>query len=124
MKTIFSLLFIFTLSKSYGQNYNKEIVGKWNCNKRDFIDQNDKHKINKSQKLPYTVLYEFRPDFTGVDNTVEGRPSEFKYTIRKDTLYYGRLIAIIDTLTKDKLTFTELWSDKKPKLRFYFVRAK
>ena len=106
-KIIFKLLFLLAFTTSYGQNHSKVIVGKWNCQKRDFIDPNNKNKITKSQKLPYTILYEFRTNLTGADYTVNGQPSEFKYEIRNDTLYYGRLIATIDTLTKDKLTITE-----------------
>ena len=124
MKIIFNLLFFIALTTCYGQDYSKTIVGKWNCNKRDFGSLDNKNIVKKSQKLPYTILYEFRADLTGVDNTVEGRPGEFKYTILKDTLFYGKFIATIDTLTKDKLTITELWSDRKPKIRFYFIRAK
>lgn len=124
MTKYFSILLLSIFLNCSGQS-NKSIVGKWESNKRDFVSSDNKYKVLKSQKTPYFEIYEFNTNGKGTDFTVEGHPSSFDYRISNDTLFIGKFIAIIDTLTETKLVYTRLDGIlKKPELRQFFTRTK
>jgi len=100
----------------------KKILGKWASNQREFISS-DKHKVLRSQKLPYFETYEFKAAGKGIDLTIKNKPVAFTYFISGDTLYMGKLIYTIDSITKSTLVITRLSSlAKKPELRQRFSK--
>jgi hypothetical protein len=123
MRFFFLFFSIVTFINCAGQT-NKKIIGKWTSNRRDILSADDKHKVLRSQKLPYFETYEFKPNGTGIDLTVKDRPEIFNYKTSADTLFFGQFIVLIDTLTKNKLVITRLAkSTKKPEQRQYFVKT-